>query len=239
MLLHKRIKMVQTLRANMLSAVEAWEEAIEKGVPGTELSKLKKEASETYKVAIATYLVIYPTEEAFGGKATISKADNEEASKATTVPQQDVPGLRGIHESRPKMVKAQVHTVVKKFLKHFELAFKVAEVDVQMHYGEYLEWCLGKSYEAYLKSKREAMVEDIQETWSMVKEWLLEFKDTPVQQIRSINALTMLTWKPMESSGAFGQRFKELLDNHSAEKFSVEQLLAALAMKDASQKLGT
>ncbi|SAM03463.1 hypothetical protein [Absidia glauca] len=131
------------------------------------------------------------------------------------------------------MVKAQVHTDVKDFIKHFEMAFKVAEIDVQVHYGKYLEWCLGESYEAYLKSKRETLAENTQETWSVVKDWFLEFKDTPAQQIRSINALTMLAWKPMESSEAFGQRFKELLEKHSAEKFSVEQVLAVLAMKDA------
>ncbi|SAM02971.1 hypothetical protein [Absidia glauca] len=179
--LAKRIKVVESLRAEMLTAVEAWEDALEKGVPAGKFLEISKDMAASYKTAKANYLVIYPEEVAFGGKPAALEAINQgnsNSSKAATVPQQDVPGLKGIYESKPKMVKAQVHTDVKDFIKHFEMAIKVAEIDVQVHYGKYLEWCLGESYEAYLKSKRENLAENAQETWSVVKDWFLEFKDT-------------------------------------------------------------
>jgi hypothetical protein len=151
-LLAKRIKVVQGLRANMLTAVEAWEDALEKGLPAGKFLGISKDESAQYKTAKTNYLVLYPTEVAFGGKPAAIEARKQgdsNGSKAATVPQQNVPGLKGIYESKPKMVKAQVHTDVKDFIKTFRVGLQGGRSGCAGTLWQVLgmvPWCVLRSY---------------------------------------------------------------------------------------------
>jgi hypothetical protein len=172
----------------------------------------------------------YPMEPTFGGVAAAilnERADEQAYTKMV----KELPGLCFNYDSVPPMVsKAPIHTEVAQFIEHFEQVFRAHRVNIERHYQETLEFCLSSSVLNHYKTQQASMEGGQKETWSLAKEWLTSFGETPANTIAKWQTLLNLPYKEGESSGSYFTRWRDALKKANTHKLTLEQVAAIVAI---------
>ncbi|SAM04544.1 hypothetical protein [Absidia glauca] len=237
--LSKALATVEKLKADMELKTENLEAAVndnmDPDVMATHIESLT-EADQRYERVKAFYARNYHNEVAFKpAVAPIQVSTNEASNAPATILPGEIPAL-ATEDDKLDTPIGQVHTNVATFITHFEKLLKVKGCDVNTEYGNYLDWSLGTSYAIHINQKRQSLKSTETETWQLVKEWLKEFNDTPAQRLRNLNGILRIQWNRRDSSEKFATTYRDIMEQLGADKFTVAELVAALAVLSTPYK---
>lgn len=189
-----------------------------------------EEALMTLNRLKRSFLIIYPNEPVFG--AVPSSPPTSRAQKPLP-PRlvKELPGLKFKHDAEPIMIRKDlIHTDVTAFVAHFEHVFAVHGIDIDTHHQKPLSWCLSESLLNHYELQQAAVEDGQSQTWTMAKDWLASFVETPAILIGNVQALFNLRLQSNETSSAYFARVREARKKVRIEKLTVDQVVAIAIM---------
>jgi hypothetical protein len=112
---------------------------------------------------------------------------------------------------------------VKDFVDMMERVMTLHKLHVDTEYPRYLPLIISKSYRQFLDGKRHTLGDSV-ETWPMVKDWLMEFTNTPKQKVKNIGAWLDLSPVDGESGEDFFFRASQFANDIDLDNISVATL---------------
>jgi hypothetical protein len=116
-----------------------------------------------------------------------------------------------------------MHSYVFEFIEHFELIFSIHHVDVNVYYKKALEYCLSKTILGHYRAQQGKLAEGQVETWTLAKEWLATYVDTPANLIATLQEMFNVKYVQHESSSSYYHRFLEAKNKVRNERFTFHQ----------------
>ncbi|KAI8330625.1 hypothetical protein BC941DRAFT_440343 [Chlamydoabsidia padenii] len=234
--LNKAIFMVNTLKEKAEEAQDIADEAMINGTSEEDADKLTDVANvkwARYHTTVANNAKRYPLEPAFfvGQAPAAGLAAIGVPAAVTTIVEKkssgpamaDLPFLLAARE-KTAHPKAMVKKNAREFTVVFEEVMVMNEMNADEDYHRYLPRILSKSYKNYLDTKRKALGPEEKESWTLIKEWLIEFTNTPKQRVKNVIEWLELTPYDDESGEEFFFRVQEAAEDFEIEKNSLSTL---------------
>ncbi|CAO3588740.1 unnamed protein product [Absidia cylindrospora] len=95
---------------------------------------------------------------------------------------------------------------------------------VEKEYRRFLPVTISKAYRTYVNTQRTSLVNGKEETWEMVKGWLMQFTNTPKQVIKNITTYLNMAPADGESGDDFFFRLQQTTADIELTKISVGTL---------------
>ncbi|KAI8327648.1 hypothetical protein BC941DRAFT_446550, partial [Chlamydoabsidia padenii] len=212
------------------------DEAILNNTDAEDQLKLVEKANQLWQLHQGTKKTMaqrYPLEEHFndgnrgnnsdpGNDSSAAPGNKADATKA--VPHvNDFPFLT-TNKEKTMHPEHMVTKNAREFVKSLEEVMNLHCLDVETDYQRFLPRLVSKSYKVFLENQRSILGDQAQENWAMVKEWLVEFTNTPRQKVKNTIEWLDTTPRDDESGEDFFFRLMEATEAVDWDKISKSTL---------------
>jgi hypothetical protein len=217
---------METLENSARESNRLYKDAQNNGLAEEEITTLLMASMEKWKMLLSFKKIqaqLFPLEVCFGvyDNENNNTVPNVSPSVRSLPPPKpaDMPFLVAPKEST-RHNKQLVTLSVKEFIDHFEEMLTLSGMLINDTYHRYLPLLVSKSYKSFIELKRKALAPHEQESWNMVKQWLLEFSLTPRQRVKNLQSFLSMMPTANESGDDFFFRLQQSYDYLDMSKVS-------------------